>query len=82
MAKTPTEALRKTKTTDKKEDKRPKQNALLSFIATRKHGDVGKHNNGTTTGFKAVEKKAAKEYGSKAAGEKVAGAVYAKMRKK
>ena len=43
-------------------------------------GDMGKHNN-ATTGFKAVAKKAAKEYGSKAAGERVAGAVKAKMAK-
>jgi hypothetical protein len=43
--------------------------------------DMGKHNNGKTTGFKAVAKKAAKEYGSKAAGERVAGAVKAKMAK-
>lgn len=42
--------------------------------------DEGKHNNGKTTGFKAVAKNAAKEYGSKEAGEKVAGAVHAKMK--
>ena len=42
---------------------------------------MGKHNNGKTTGFKAVAKKAAKEYGSKEAGERVAGAVKAKMAK-
>jgi len=50
-----------------------------------KHGqlnerDEGKHNN-KTTGFKALADKAAKEYGSKAAGERVAGAVRAKMAK-
>jgi hypothetical protein len=43
--------------------------------------DMGKHNNGKTTGFKAVANKAAKEYGSKAAGERVAGAIKAKMAK-
>ena len=42
--------------------------------------DEGKHNN-ATTGFKALASKAAKEYGSKAAGERVAGAVHAKMAK-
>lgn len=42
--------------------------------------DEGKHNNGTTTGFKAVAKKAAAEYGSKEAGERVAGAVRNKMK--
>jgi hypothetical protein len=42
--------------------------------------DEGKHNN-ATTGFKALADKAAKEYGSKAAGERVAGAVHAKMAK-
>lgn len=44
--------------------------------------DVGKKNNGTTTGFSAVAKKAGAEYGSKAAGQKVAGAVYNKMKSK
>lgn len=47
-----------------------------------KKGDVGKRNNGKTTGFKAVAKKAAKEYGSAAAGKRVAGAVYQKMKAK
>jgi len=42
--------------------------------------DMGKHNN-ATTGFKAVADKAAKEYGSKAAGERVAGAQFQKMKK-
>ena len=42
--------------------------------------DEGKHNN-ATTGFKALADKAAKEYGSKAAGERVAGAVRNKMKK-
>ena len=42
-------------------------------------GDVGKRNNGKTTGFNAVANKAAKEYGSKAAGQRVAGAMYQKM---
>lgn len=43
--------------------------------------DEGKHNNGKTTGFKAVAKNAAAEYGSKEAGERVAGAVRNKMKK-
>ena len=42
--------------------------------------DEGKHSN-AVTGFKAVAAKAAKEYGSKAAGERVAGAVRNKMKK-
>jgi hypothetical protein len=42
--------------------------------------DMGKHNN-KTTGFKALADKAAKEYGSKAAGERVAGAQFQKMKK-
>jgi hypothetical protein len=42
--------------------------------------DVGKHNNGKTAGFKAVAKNVAAEYGSKEAGEKVAGAVFNKMK--
>lgn len=80
MAK-PSEVLHKTKIKDK-DDKKSKGNAMLHWIAKKKGGDVGKHNNGTTTGFKAVEKKAEKEYGSKEAGEKVAGAVYQKMKGK
>ena len=44
--------------------------------------DLGKKNNGRTTGFNVVARKAAAEYGSKAAGERVAGAVLAKMRAK
>jgi len=43
--------------------------------------DMGKHNNGKTTGFDALAKKAGKEYGSKAAGERVAGAQFQKMKK-
>jgi len=42
--------------------------------------DEGKHNNGKTTGFDAVAKKAAEEYGSKEAGARVAGAVRNKMK--
>ena len=43
--------------------------------------DEGKHNNGKTTGFKAVAKNAAKEYnGDKEAGNRVAGAIHAKMK--
>ena len=42
--------------------------------------DQGKHNN-ATTGFKALAKKAGKEYGSKAAGERVAGAQFQKMKR-
>ena len=41
---------------------------------------LGKPNN-ATTGFAAVAAKAAKEYGSKAAGERVAGAQFQKMKK-
>ncbi len=50
--------------------------ALPSQINER---DEGKHNN-ATTGFRAVADKAAKTYGSKAAGERVAGAVRNKMK--
>lgn len=86
MAKAPSEVLKKSKKADKdhdRDDKKGSKDGMLAFIAKhKKGGDVGKHNNGKTTGFKAVEKNAAKEYGSKEAGEKVAGAVYQKMRKK
>lgn len=44
----------------------------------RKGEDIGKPGKN----FAKIEKKAAKEYGSKAAGERVAGAVLAKMRAK
>lgn len=53
----------------------------LADAASKKKGDVGKHNNGKTTGFSAVAKKAAQEYGSAAAGQRVAGAVYQKMKR-
>lgn len=43
--------------------------------------DVGKKNVPGKTGFKAVQDKAAKEYGSEAAGKKVAGAVFWKKAK-
>ncbi len=79
MSKSPSEVLKKTKS---KEDGKKKGNSMLHWIAKHKGCDVGKHNNGTTTGFKAVERKADKEYGSKEAGERVAGAVYQKMKKK
>jgi len=61
-------------------------NKTLDSIAARPEAaqlnerDMGKHNN-ATTGFKAVAAKAAKEYGSKAAGERVAGAQFQKMKK-
>lgn len=47
-----------------------------------KKRDIGKKNNGKTTGFNFVAAKAAKEYGSKAAGDRVAGAIAAKIRAK
>lgn len=43
-------------------------------------GDIGKKNVPGKTGFAAVAGKAAKEYGSKQAGARVAGAVLKKMR--
>lgn len=42
--------------------------------------DFGKKNNGRTTGFSVVAKKAAAEYGSAEAGKRVAGAIFARMR--
>lgn len=44
--------------------------------------DLGKPNTSPNTGFKNVAAKAAKEYGSKAVGERVAGAVLGKLRAK
>lgn len=44
----------------------------------RKGKDMGKKGKG----FEKIEKKATKEYGSKEAGEKVAGSIFQKMRKK
>ena len=43
--------------------------------------DYGKRNNGHTTGFNVVAKKAAAEYGSAEAGRKVAGAIFQRMRR-
>lgn len=65
--------------------KMPSAQKVASPIVNKKVSkkrDFGKKNNGTTTGFNVVAKKAAAEYGSKAAGEKVAGAVAAKIRAK
>lgn len=45
-----------------------------------KQHDFGKRNNGKTTGFNAVAKKAGARYGSTAAGKRVAGAVFQKMK--
>jgi hypothetical protein len=47
----------------------------------REGTDMGKKNTPGKTGFKTVEAKAAKEYGSKEAGERVAGFVANRMRK-
>lgn len=44
--------------------------------------DFGKKNAKGKSGFKAVEEKAEKEYGSKKAGEKVAGSIFWKDRAK
>ncbi len=41
--------------------------------------DEGKHNNGKTTGFDVVAKKAAEEYGSEEAGKRVAGTIRKKI---
>lgn len=46
----------------------------------RGKGDLGKPNVPGKTGFAAVSAKGAAEYGSKEAGEKVAGAVLKKLR--
>ena len=59
---------------EKKEGKLKKEE-----VETIEERDEGKHNNGKTTGFKVVAAKAAKEYGSKAAGNRVAGAIRAKI---
>lgn len=44
--------------------------------------DLGKKNNGKTTGFNAVDKSAMKKYHSKKIAEKVAGAQFQKMKRK
>ena len=53
-----------------------KQTLSEGTVAER---DMGKHNN-ADTGFKALADKAGRRYGSKAAGERVAGAQFQKMR--
>ena len=53
-----------------------------SFKSAKKVArDLGKKNIPGKTGFKTVAAKAAKEYGSKAAGQRVAGAVFQNMRR-
>ena len=54
-----------------------KQTLSEGTVAER---DMGKHNN-ADTGFKALADKAGRRYGSKAAGERVAGAQFQKMRR-
>lgn len=44
--------------------------------------DFGKKNTGSNTGFQSIVKKAAKEYGSKKEGEKVADAAFWKQQAK
>lgn len=46
-----------------------------------KKGDVGKKNVTGKTGFDTVAANATKEYGSQTAGQKVAGAIFQKMKK-
>lgn len=53
-----------------------------SAKAARAGKDLGKKNNSKNAGFNTVAKKAAKEYGSAAAGKRVAGAVLNKLRNK
>jgi len=53
-----------------------------NIVKEAEHGhDFGKKNEGKS-GFKKVEEKADKEYGSKKAGEKVAGSIFWKERAK
>ena len=57
------------------------ESALGDTMFHPKHkADYGKRNNGHTTGFNVVAKKAAAEYGSAAAGKRVAGAIFQHMR--
>jgi len=54
-----------------------------NIVKEAKEGhDFGKKDIKGKTGFKAVEEKADKEYGSKKAGEKVAGSIFWKQREK
>lgn len=57
--------------------KRMKPNGMAGMAAVERLGRDYK-----TDGFNKIESKAAKEYGSKEAGEKVAGAIYQKMVRK
>lgn len=58
----------------------PKHKALKSYSAKKARAgkDIGKPGKN----FKKIEEKAEKEYGSKESGEKVAGAVLARLRAK
>lgn len=54
---------------------------VLSKAKAAKEARKGKDMGKKGKGFEKIENKAAKEYGSKKAGEKVAGAMFQKMRK-
>ena len=71
------------KKNDEKEDKKGEKVMSKSKAAKEAHEgkDMGKKNIKGKTGFDTVASKAAKEYVSEEAGEKVAGAVFQKMRK-
>jgi hypothetical protein len=55
---------------------------VLSKAKAAKEAHSGKDMGKKGKGFEKVEEKAEKEYGSKEAGKKVAGALFWKMRKK
>lgn len=54
---------------------------VLSKAKAAKEARTGKDMGKKGKGFEKIEKKAGKEYGSKEAGERVAGAMFQKMRK-
>lgn len=54
---------------------------VLSKAKAAKEARTGKDMGKKGKGFEKIEKKAGKEYGSKEAGERVAGALFQKMRK-
>jgi hypothetical protein len=54
---------------------------VLSKAKAAKEARKGKDMGKKGKGFEKIEKKADKEYGSKEAGERVAGAMFQKMRK-
>lgn len=76
-----TKVTKVTKTKGKSASKKKVMTASQAAKEAQSDKDMGKKNNGKTTGFKAVQKKAMKKYKDPVVAKKVAGAQFQKMRK-